>query len=235
MSSGKNTLTKRDRSILEHIGRYRLSFQEVIERLYFKGADSQKVLDRLRDSGFIASEKGFGGNRSAYVLKPKGVAARGLPRRTADELGSQSMPDYLAVLSFCCLMGKARIVLLKDELKELFEHEVPKGRYHCLERADSSSLYHVSIPGPTKREDAVVAATRSHVARMLGSKGLSEWVTERLYQYAILVDSAERARAITKAMDGAEDDNGQLLRSRAAINVFHIPGSTNFSEVLRVL
>ena len=68
MSSG--SLSERERLVLGHLARYRLSFKEILSYLYFDLADPQKTLDRLVAQGLVQAEKGFGGNRSAYRLLP---------------------------------------------------------------------------------------------------------------------------------------------------------------------
>ena len=98
MSSGD--LSDRDRAILSHIARYRLTFQEIVGHLYCDGTDPQKTFNELRDHGYVVARKGYGRNRSAYQLTPKGARAAGEHRRRADSLGSEARPVHFAILAF---------------------------------------------------------------------------------------------------------------------------------------
>jgi hypothetical protein len=235
MKSGKPKLTSRDQAILNHLGRYRLTFKEVVRHLYFNGADPQKVLDRLRDGGLIQAHSGFGGNRRGYGLTTKGAALCGLHKRTATALGSQSTPECLSVLAFCFLMETPRALLTREDLKELFQTP-PVGRFHCVDAAASGpSVYHVYVPGPSTQPGDVVGKTRAHIARSRESAEMAQWLDERLYRYAILVDSPSRAPVMNEAFDQAKDEEGGPLRNAAEILVVHVAGPDGLEEVLRVL
>lgn len=233
MSSGK--LNAPQRMVLEHLARYRLTFQEVVGTLFFDGGNPQKTLNQLREQGLIETQKGFGGNRAAYVLSRAGAAALGTSRRRADNLGSEALPANLAVLSFCLLRGRSRIRLTDDELVELFGELVPPGRFHCLERgARATRVYHVYTPGDSTRVGDVVARTRAHIAEVRKLPALEPWLRHELYSHAILVDNEDRAAALNAALDDSGSD-GKGLRTLSPIHVESVAGLANLEEALRDL
>lgn len=235
MKSGNDRLTSRDRAIVSHIIRYKITFNEVIRHLYFGNADPQKVMDRLRKRGFIESISGFGGNRRAYGLGAKGQAQPGTNGSGREGLGSQSAPEYLTILMFCFLTKTPRALLNREEMTALFGVEHPVGRFHCIEIGAPPFVHNVYTPGPTKKSADIVAKTRAHVVQARTTGDVATWIDSGLYRYAVLVDSAQRASALNKAFDEALSDDGRRLRDAAQINVYVIPNPTELGEALHAI
>lgn len=233
MNSGNPS--DRDRLVLSHLGRYRLSFKEIIGHLFFGGADPQKALDRLRDAGFIDVQKGFVGNRTAYRLVARGAAAVNLNRRRGEALGPESLPAHLAILAFCFLKRRPRILLEDNDSAEIFGESPPPGRYHCLEHGSQGTrVYHLSVPGPSTPPDEVVQGTRRHIAECLKSREFRPWVNYKLYTQAILVDNPERQAEIARLIERAEYVEGKPLVRVAHVVVELVAGIETLEESLRV-
>lgn len=97
-------LQPRDREILTHVSRYRLTTPEVVHRLFFadRGMEAAKsVLKRLNGS-FLRSRPLFG-KRRYYQLSPAGAALSGQPDEAAQPLGTNALPARFGVLEYCCL------------------------------------------------------------------------------------------------------------------------------------
>jgi len=233
MNSGN--LSERDRLILAHIGRHRLSFKEIISHLFFGDADPQKALDRLREGGLIEIQKGFAGNRSAYRLSPRGAATVSLNRRRGEPLGSESLPTHLAILAFCFLKRRPRILLEQDDLTGIFDKAKPSARYHCLEYGSQvKRVYHVSAPGPSTKPEEIVQGTRRWVADCLRTRELRPWINYKLYAQAILVDNLERQNEIARSIERAEYVEGKPLVGAAQVVVEVVAGFESLEESLRV-
>lgn len=231
MKSGK--INDRDRLILRHIARYRFSFNEVLGALFFDGGDPQKVLDRLREAGYIVPRKIFRGNRSAYQLQPKGVAAVRAGRRSADALGSESLPVHAAIFAFCLLCGRSRIRLGKKEMSELFDGNAPSGRHHCLERSTRAKrIYHVYVPGEGVPLNDIIDTTREHITESQALPGIKTWLTCRVYSHAVLVDRQDRADELKAAMHRATIKAGRSLCDAAHIRVERVPGILEMEDAL---
>jgi hypothetical protein len=235
MKSGNDTLTVRDQKVLDHVGRYRLTFKEVIRRVYFDGSDPQKVLDRLRKSDLLATCNGFGGNRKAYGLTAAGAAACGLgvpaAKAAATALGSQSMPEYLSILAFCFFLKTPRALLLPGEIQELLGTR-PAGRFHCVENTNTPCVYHVYVPGPTTKARDIVSKTQSHLREVTQSPQVAPWVEAGLYRHAILVDSQRRVDVINRSVEGAMKETDLHAFAPTAICVFQIPSPEKLEEAL---
>lgn len=234
MKSGD--LSDRDRAILAHMGRHRIAFQEVLRVLFFRNADPQKALNRLRAEEFIAVAKGFGGNRSCYYLLRKGAAAMGLSRRRSDAPGSEAFATYLAIYSFCFLRGRPRIRLEPHELEELFDGAQPPGRHHCLERSkDRKQIYHVYVPGETTTPLDVVGHVRTHIESVVQVPQLQRWIHHKLYTEAVLVHAPDRKVEIARALKAASEAAGPIHRKPVFVHVECVPGLADLEEGLRVL
>ncbi|MCC6357370.1 MAG: hypothetical protein IT450_01390 [Phycisphaerales bacterium] len=239
MSSGN--LNSTERAVLEHIVRYRLTFQEVVSALFLDGRDPRRTLGGLREAGLIESQKeGFPGNRAGYVPTRGGVAAlrasrRDASRRRADRLGPEALPANFAVFAFCLLRGRARVRLMDDELTELFGPKAPAGRFHCLEHgARATRIYEAYVPGDATSPADIVARTRDHVAEVQKLPELGAWLRHELYSHAILVDNETRAAEVNAVLDDA-DSGGKPLRSLSHVHVECVPGLANLEESLDVL
>lgn len=225
-----------DRAILRHIARYRLSFKEIIGHLFCAGGDPQKSLDGLRERNLIRVEKGYGGNRSAYQLTPKGAKLANSKRRRADPLGSDSLPLSMAMLSFCFLRNRPRLKLEEKELEELLGGNLPNSRPHCLERSTNATrIYHMYVPDDGVRINDIIATTKAHIHEALQSPALENWLTQEVYAHAILVDSGHREAELKAALDEALVDDEVRLREVAHIHIETVPGFENLGEALRVL
>lgn len=233
MKSGN--LSDRERLILAHIGRFRLTFNEIVSHVFLGGGDPKDALGRLIENGYVQSQAGlFKGNRRPYVLRPKGAALAQTGRRSA-ELGSKSLHLYVQILSFCFLKRRPRLRLLHHEVEELFPEGVPPGDYHCLERsAEASRVYHIYAPEPTLSPKEVVKATRTHLADTLKIRHLRSWIKYKLYSYAILVDEPDRQAEIDRVVEQTEYVEGQPLRRVAHVLAECVPGMSSVEEALHV-
>lgn len=229
-----------DRQILEHIGRYRLTFQEILGALFFDGGSPQKVLNRLKDEDFVETQPGFGGNRRAYKLTKKGGASIDARRRAADNLGSDALETSVAILSFCFLKQRSRVFLLPKERDELLSTP-PKakiGRYHCLESgARAKCVHHIYAPAVTTPIDDMLTQTRSHLRDALAVKELAPWLRHGRYVHTILVERPNREADFKALLDESEFDehDRRLIRDVAPVRVELVPMIPDLEEALGVL
>lgn len=220
--------------MLEHLTRYRLTFQEVLGALFFDGADPQKTLNELKAKGLITAQSGFGGNRKAYLPTAAAAAVLHVGRRRADALGSEALPTNLAILSFCVLCCRARIRLLEDELHELLG-VTPPGRYHAAERgARATCVYELYVPGDSTPDRDIVKRTVTHVSKVAEIAELQPWLRHRMYVHAILVESDQRRAEIDAALDEAVVDH-RPLSEVGAVEVTCVSGRAQIEEALRAL
>lgn len=156
-------LTRRDRDILAHVLRYRMSTRPILKRLFFHGLKDDALKSTLRRLAAPrhqltgSSRKNFLRHfylQSFPICTPDARVYYRLTRRGAEEvaeleglakidkvvtpLQAQQLIANYAVLAFCCREGGAQ-VLSKHEMVEHFPQlSCPGFRKHpyCLERAN---------------------------------------------------------------------------------------------------
>lgn len=226
--------------ILEHLSRYRLTFQEILSALFFDGGNPQKALNELRKNGLIESLPGLDGNRRYYKLTSKGVSAVDARRRVADNLGTEALEVSLAILSFCFLKQRSRILLLPTERTELLG--TPKnakiGRNHCLEcGVHAKCIHHVYCPETTTTLNDMLAQTRTHLKKALAMPELAPWLQHHRYVHTILVEQQSMEADFNALLDESEFDvhDRRPIRDVATIRVEQVPMQSRLEEALRVL
>ena len=115
----------RDQAILEHVARYRITTNEILQNLFFEGAreNTKNVVKRLTKQDLLHSQPLYG-KKVYYQLTTAGAERVGLPREAAQALGSQSLRRCYGVLGFCHqtneAQAKPRRRLAPGELAEAF-------------------------------------------------------------------------------------------------------------------
>jgi hypothetical protein len=97
------TCNNRDEAILEHLRRYHLTTNEVLQRKFFPDTNAaavRKVVARLIRERKIRACVLFD-NRKYYVLTPREAVARHEHRSIAQEFNYQGFVNAYAVLGFC--------------------------------------------------------------------------------------------------------------------------------------
>jgi hypothetical protein len=200
----------RDNLILDHIGLYRLTFRRTLERLFFEGASSGNVIQRLLDDGRIQARSGLPGRVRYYQLSPAEAATRGVPIARTRPLRSQALHQAIATLWHCCMESPRRIRLEPAELAALIEGfpKAPQAA-HCLDTREvrdgekSHRVQRLEVVGARTGVTGLVQrlAGRIHEARR--HSALGPWVQSRRYGYVVLVDAPQRRALIQKAIQKA--------------------------------
>lgn len=233
MSSGD--LDDRSLAIVRHIARLRLSFTEAIRFVACKGADPEARLRALKASDHIGTRAGYGGNRVAYVLGPRGAAAMGAGRRAGEAAGPAAEPRHLAVFSYCMLKKRSRVRLLNDEVAELFgDARMPRSDY-CLEYTQRTKrVESIYAPGAATPPNEVARMAASRIRALCEPQTLRPWLTNGVLGLAILVHERERAARLNTAIKEERLDDSPLSHF-ADVNVEVVPGPHELSEALSVL
>lgn len=217
-------LTDRDQRILNHVGRYHLTFHEVVSWLFFDGGDPRRTLNRLEKAGLLAKIDSFSSSRKAFRLDRAASAFVEVSRRQLEPPRPTSLQFNLAVYAYCLLSGRARIRLLPEELRTLYG-EIPPGKCHVIEDTTKESrVVEVMVPGPKAEAAKVVKAVAESVTKSVEAPCLEGFIRNRLYGHAVLVDNQQREEAIKRGIDKALGPNDRRLRQCAFISVAVIPG-----------
>ncbi len=158
-----------DRTLLEHMGRYRLSVRAVLDQLRDAGEALDTALARLLRSGLISARRSLPGNRALYQLSKKGADVIAISEARARSFRAQAIYKHLGLLLFCHVAGSQRFRLEDDELRELVGDMLPEGAY-CMALVDAVPiLMCVYVPGPRTSLRSIVRRVREH-ARAIASK-----------------------------------------------------------------
>lgn len=222
-------LTERDHTVLEHIGRYRVTIREVL-RLHFGLQNPGNVTQRLRDQGYLRERRTLERGLSYYQLTEKGAVDRAPLDRTK-VFRPRALAQHLAVLCYCHLGNAPRRRLEEGELRELFGDVTPSARHvpYCLELAgDRRRLYRIFVPGETTPASRVVKALRAALHDQRRSSGdLARALEARAFGLAVLADTEHRERALRDAVRASG------LLEYGHIVVHQAPSPTNILRFLQ--
>jgi hypothetical protein len=201
------TATVRDREIVLHIQRFRLSTNEVLQRLFFPGMSLnavRKVTARLVQAGWLLDYPLYE-RRKYYVLSRRAVRRLDEHRRASESLGYQALVNAYGVLSFCAAQGVNKFT--SREFRKLFP-----------------DLWHKSLPSSSYYIDVI--DNTAHLGYILVDQGAkaSKFVAKvrRVIRarYAIpsffrLIQSGRFLIAIVTASSQKKADIEDVLRRRA--------------------
>ena len=214
MKNRERHLSKRDRSILAFVARYRIGTDELLVRQCFAAGSSLKnvarVVLRLEKRGLLRKRQW--GKGLAYVtLTPRGCRAIGLPSRTPRRLTEQSLPVVLAVASYCVRNGLERLTC--REFSELYPELWRPGMR-------SSSYLLVQTPSGLKLEMIVVdrggaaRRVRSRVRRIIAQRsGLPDFVSlmeSGRFRVQILTGTEEQQTKIRRQVEKQSFENVEV-------------------------
>lgn len=200
------TLTDRDRAILEHVARYRITTSEAVQRLFFPEQQPDAVkstLRRLREGGYLASAPLY--QRSVYYhLTPKAAHTIGQPEHAAAPLGVQSRAAAFGVLSFCCLGPARRTLIPLDEFRrqypQLIEPGLPSTQYYVDQDVGGKNrlgLIQVDYGADHRR---IVRKCRRLVQRRLSLPAFRTLIRDDGFLIAIVTADPRQAAALEKAI-----------------------------------
>lgn len=142
------TPTTRDRQILDHVRRYRLSTREILQRAFFADAGESavsKVVGRLVTTGWLR-ECRLASGLTYYVLGRQATEAVDTPARRGRPFTEQSFPTAYGFLAFCVEQHVRR--LTSDEFAAAFPEL-------CRERMKTGG-YYIDVREPACRLGTVL-------------------------------------------------------------------------------
>ena len=192
-------MKERDEVILKHIGKYGLSIRAVIEKLFFDGATSDHVLNRLMKESRIVGVAGISGGLSYYQLSLSEARARGVPEHRARPKKGAALRQTLQVLWFCCMSETNRNRLERNRVRETFGNGPGSGKPHCAESdGDKSMVYRIYAPGPRSRDEYLLKCLRGDAEKGMERAELRTWIKARVFAFAVLVETPERKERLKR-------------------------------------
>lgn len=202
----KSRFSSRDRKIVEHVARYRLSVIEVLCRRVLPGLSPNavaKIANRLCRSGYLRKFTLLHPTRY-YVLDTRGTQwLSGNSDRTGP-LGPQSLPIEYAILVYATLGKQPHTRLTAKEL--MLEHPWITAKLanapHCRDDQDGIlELIRVDLGGPA-----------DHVARKCTVDMNKRWplreflplVKQGQFRLVVITATPEKVKALRQAMESRQ-------------------------------
>ena len=202
-SSTHKRLSMRDRQILEHVGRYRLTTNGILHRLLFDGQPNAvtKVTTRLTRHGYLCRHR-FYHPRVYFTLGQRGVTLLGLPENRTLPLGPQSLPVEYGVLAYATLGTRPVLRLTRTELESTLPGIEPSLAEQAYCRVDSDhheiELVRVDLGGAP---DHVARKAQSDIQSRTESQTFRPMIRAGHFRLVVVTATAEKAAGIREALD----------------------------------
>lgn len=198
-------LSGRDREILEHVVRYRLTTKETLHRLFFNDNEPNaaiKVANRLCDEGWLRKLPLLY-PRQYLVAGARTVQSFGVPTARSLPLGPQALPTEYAVLHYATSDEKVER-LKRHEVSARFDWYRAEwaAAAHCVrvtETATVLELVRVDLGGPADhvaRKCVADFETRNH------SPEFQHAVNKTLFRLVLITATADKAAATQLSLHG---------------------------------
>lgn len=197
----RQNLSNRDRLILEHVARYRLTTLEALGRVVLPELSNNalsKITGRLCKLGFLKKYT-LVHPQKYIILGERGVRCLGVGAHRAKALGSQSLPNEFALLAFATLGASQHLRLNAVEVRQhcpwlpLSLAMAP----HFLDDAGIVELVRVDLGGPAHhvaRKCAADLSTRGRIAEF------SSFVAAHRFRLVVITISTGKSTAIKNAL-----------------------------------
>lgn len=198
-------LSQRDRHIIEHVARYRLTTRETLHQLFFEENEPNaavKVANRLCEGDWLRKFPLLY-PRQYLVAGKRTIHALGLPATRSAPLGPQSLPTEYAVLQYSGPSTKIER-LSRDEIRTHFEWYSDEwgASPHCLRSTDAANileLIRVDLGGPA---DHVARKCFADFETRHESPAFQQAVKRALFQFVVVTATSDKAAAVQHALQG---------------------------------
>lgn len=192
-----------DELLLEHIGRYRISFPKIMQKVFDGQGDVSATLRTLTKDNSIKSlgtREGYGnvlGGHTAYQLTAQGAARVGMSNKRAKKLNENTLEQSFRVLWLCC-MGDAQFsCLMEKHLLQLFGSELgARNNAYCIERNGKRRVYKIRLLGLKSKDAYALRETEKDLLESADTPGLKEFVEHGRYGNLIVVSQPEHRKRL---------------------------------------
>ncbi len=219
---------ERDRLILVHVTRYRLTTLDAIRRVVLPGLSRNavsKIANRLCDAGLLRKHRLLY-PMNYFVLGELAVRSLGIGVHRAKPLGSQSLPQEFALLAFATLGTHQHLRLNAAEVKRRcpwlpFSFAAAP---HCLDEANVLELVRVDLGGPADHVARKCAANLTERCRVPEFLTL---VAAGQFRLVIITATTEKVAAIHRALKHHLWPPGLLVHCSVVPQLLSIGASAN--------
>ncbi len=233
MSSPKSKttgrLTTRDRKIIEHVIRYRLTTVKVLSRAVMPGLSPNavsKVVNRLCDTGYLQKFTLLHPTKY-FVLSEAGVNSFGIDTSRCDPLGPQSLPMEYAVLVYATLGKRPCARLTVSEVLEKYPWLTPSqaAAPHCADQQhDVLELIRVDLGGPAHHVARKCVADLNERRRL---REFSPLVAHGKFRLVVITATKEKTVAVRQALDRHDLPRGLLIHFSVVPQLLSLTANRN--------
>ena len=225
----RRRLKLRDRKIIDHVARYRLTTVEVLRRVELTTLSHNaltKVLNRLCDAEYLRKYTLLHPTRY-FVLGDVGANLLGIGVHRAAPLGPQSLPMEYAVVVYAALGKQPRRRLTPAEVLQKYPWFTPTmaDAPHCADEPHGVlELIRVDLGGPADH------VARKCVADVTERRRLREFlalVAKRQFRLVIVTATKEKAAAVRQALDRHDWPTGLLVHYSVVPQLLSLTASRN--------
>ncbi len=193
-------------SLLEQIGRYRLTVLDGLDRLPLFGGMQAKQIRRLlwkmEHRRLVASASLYRGSTYWYLL-PKGAAQLHLDASRIGILSEQAKFRAFALLTFCCRTDKPRVRLTPQELAAYLPDcqrvGLPSTYYYDASGIGQLGFVRVDA-GHHGRWDRVVQTLREDISAHLRRTAWERLIKANRFEFTVLTVFPEKAERIRETV-----------------------------------
>ncbi len=206
-------ITGRQRSIIEHVGRYRLTTLEVLGRVILPGTSRNalsKIVNRLCLAGLLVKYP-LVHPTHYFVLGQAAAHLFGAGEHRAVPLGPQSLPIEYAVLVYATLSQQPRIRQTTAEILARWPWLLVglTNSPHCFdERNQVLELVRVDLGGPA---DYVARKCAADVTCRRQFAEFAPLVAQQRFRLVVVTATPEKAVAVQQALDRHDWPVGLLM------------------------
>jgi hypothetical protein len=196
-------ITARDRNIIEHVARYRLTTIDALRQTLLRGHSAgaaRKIVARLSASDYLHAYPLVHPSRY-YVLGTAGARSLGIAMHRTLPLGPQSLPTEFATLAYATLGPHPRKRLQRTEVSARCPWLPPvlAAATHCLdEKQIGLELLRIDLGGPP---DHVARKCVQDINRRLQLAEFLPFVRNGKFRLVVITATSEKALALRQAID----------------------------------
>lgn len=222
-------LTERDREIMKHISRYRITTNEVLSRTVLADASPNaivKVTRRLCRLGYLRK---FPLMHPQCYFTPGERAVRelGIPSHRTHPLGPQSLPTEYAVMAFALLAQSQHERITADELRKQYPwmpaslSEAP----HCTCRETGQAILEAIRVDLGAAADHVARKCDADLQARIEFREFYPLIARRRFRAVVLTATTDKAAAIERSLNQHVWPTGYAFHLAVVPELLHlIPG-----------
>ena len=196
---------QRDEAILDHVGRFRLTTNEIVARLFFRGHGMgavRKVMSRLCACQQLCQFE-LRHPRVYYVLGRRAVAERGLPAHRTWPLGPQSLAMHYAVLAYSTLGSRYHRRLTREELIREWQWPVSSSSHPvcCVDSSPLGRVLELLRIDLGARADHVARKSERLIDAFVHDPHVDELIRSRRMRLVIVTASESKTESIRRSLD----------------------------------